>query len=51
MEDSIRSVTKLLDGAIRYEGDSVQVVRPQALASEAMDRLVEVAVFATNPAD
>jgi fructose/tagatose bisphosphate aldolase len=51
MEDSIRSVTQLLGGAIRYEGDSVKVVRQPALASDAMDRLVEVAVFAEAEAE
>src|SRR5882672_8847182 len=51
MEDAIRNATRLLDGAIKYDGDSVKVVKPSALASEAMDRLVHLAVFGATDSD
>ena len=51
MEDSIRRATRLLDDAVRYDGDSIKVVRPATLTSDAMDRLVEQAVFAESEAD
>ncbi len=45
MDDAIRSAIGLLDGALRLDNGRVTVVRPSALASEAMDRLVRLAVF------
>ncbi|MBI4421369.1 MAG: class II fructose-bisphosphate aldolase [Gemmatimonadetes bacterium] len=50
MDQAIRSATRVLDGAVKYDGETVSVTRPAALKSEAMDRLVRLAVFgATEP--
>src|SRR5262245_38728449 len=45
MIDTIRNAVRLFDGAVTYDGESVKVVKPAALQSEAMDRLVRLAVF------
>ncbi len=45
MTDAIQSAVRLLDGAVRYDGEMVTVTRPATLQTEAMDRLVERAVF------
>jgi len=45
MNEAIQSAVGLFDGAVRYDGETVTVQKPAALQSEAMDRLVRLAVF------
>src|SRR5687767_11365510 len=45
MNDAIQKAVRLLDNAVQYDGETVKVTRPAALQTEAMDRLVRLAVF------
>lgn len=45
MNDAIQNAVRLFSGAVTYDGESVKVEKPAALQSDAMDRLVRLAVF------
>lgn len=45
MNDAIQNAVRLLDGAAKYDGDTVKVAKAAALQTDAMDRLVRLAVF------
>src|SRR5687768_16755245 len=45
MNDAVQKAVRLLDNAVQYDGETVKVTRPAALQTEAMDRLVRLAVF------
>ncbi|HXV86080.1 MAG TPA: class II fructose-bisphosphate aldolase [Gemmatimonadales bacterium] len=50
MDQAIRQALDTMDGAVTYDGSSVGVKRPAALAGPGMDRLVRLAVFGASAA-